>query len=55
MQRRIWSAVVLGVALGAGIGYPMGNIAVGIIWGAMIGVGVGLILDRRVPGRPYTG
>jgi F0F1-type ATP synthase assembly protein I len=55
MQRRIWSTAVLGLALGAGIGYPLGNIGAGIIWGAIVGIAIGLILDRRVPGKPYAG
>jgi hypothetical protein len=55
MQRRIWSSVVLCIAIGAGIGYPAGNVMLGIIYGAVVGICIGLILDRRVPGRPYSG
>lgn len=55
MQRRIWTSVVLCVLLGAAIGYPMGNISLGIFYGAVFGIGIGLLLDRRVPRKPYTG
>lgn len=55
MQRRIWSALILCLALGAGIGYPLGNVTVGALYGVLIGAGIGLILDRRYPAKPYVG
>jgi F0F1-type ATP synthase assembly protein I len=54
-MRRIWFSVVICVALGAAIGYPAGNVVLGIFYGAVVGIGIGLLLDRRVPGKPYTG
>jgi hypothetical protein len=55
MQRKVWLAVIICLALGAAIGYPMGSVVVGAIYGVLIGTGIGLILDRRYPPKPYVG
>ncbi len=55
MQRKVWAAVIICLAIGAAVGYPTGSVVVGAIYGVLIGTGIGLILDRRYPTKPYSG
>jgi hypothetical protein len=55
IHRRIWSAIILCAAIGAAIGYPAGNVVLGIFYGVVLGTCIGLLMDRRVPGKPYGG
>jgi drug/metabolite transporter (DMT)-like permease len=57
MRRKIWLSTLIGLVLGAIVGAETGtgNVVVGVVWGILAGIGVGLILDRRVWGRPPVG
>lgn len=55
MQKKLWSSIVLCAAVGGVTGYPLGNTVLGVIYGALIGTGVGLWLDRRIRPRPPVG